>query len=61
MTRTEGTPPRDRRTYLLKFKTGIVCSGSYRLGRMGEPQPEIIDWRCDRCGRFATPVAWCVL
>lgn len=58
LTFKQGTPPKDKRTYLLKFKSGIVCTGSYRYGRIGEASQETIDWRCDCCGRFSTPIAW---
>ena len=53
-----GEPPKDSRTYLLKFKSGILCSGKYRYGLTGEPQKDEAAWRCDCCGRFATPIAW---
>ena len=53
-----GEPPRDKRTYLLKFKSGIVCTGSYRYGFRGEPSQDTIAWRCDCCGRFANPEYW---
>jgi hypothetical protein len=55
---SEGQPPKDGKTYLLKFKSGIVCSGTYREGKVGEPQKWRKDWRCDCCGRFATPTHW---
>lgn len=54
----EGEPPRDDRRYLLRFASGIVCSGQYRTGHLGEPSQGQREWRCDCCGRFATPVAW---
>ena len=54
----EGEPPRNGRTYVLKFKDGTLCSGSYRNGRMGEPQQNEAYWRCDCCGRMAMPIAW---
>jgi len=54
----KGTPPKDNKTYLLKYKSGIICSGRYRYGVMCEPQPDVLDWRSDCCGRFATPVEY---
>lgn len=54
----KGQPPKDGRRYLLKFSSGIVCSGRYRLGNLHEPQQSELDWRCDCCGRFATPIGW---
>lgn len=59
----EGEPPkpkyyRESKPYLLKFASGIICSGAYRYGCRGEPQQDTMAWRCDCCGRFATPVAW---
>ena len=53
-----GEPPKNGRTYLLKFKGGIICTGSFRYGRLSEPQQDQAYWRCDCCGRFATPIAW---
>jgi len=43
---------------LLRYRSGIICSGEKRQGNMCEPQPDVIDYRADCCGRFATPVAW---
>jgi hypothetical protein len=57
----EGQPPTNERTYLFKFNSGIICSGEYRYGRKGEPQENVLAWRCDCCGRFATPMAWAVI
>lgn len=57
----KGTPPRDGNTYLLKFYTNIICSGAYRRGTCFDPQPDVLDWRCDCCGRFATPKEWAQL
>jgi len=55
----EGEPPRDGVAYILRFKTGVVSSGSFRYGvPMAEPQPDVKAWRCDCCGRFADPVAY---
>ena len=53
-----GEPPKDGRTYLLKFKGGIICTGSFRFGRLSEPQQDQAYWRCDCCGRFANPISW---
>ena len=53
-----GEPPKDGRTYLLKFKSGIICTGSFRYGRLLEPQQDQAYWRCDCCGKYATPIAW---
>ena len=44
----------DGKTYLLRFAY-IVCSGRYRYGLRGEPQQDVLAWRC---GRLATPEAW---
>lgn len=54
----EGEPPKDGKTYLMKFGSRIICSGSYRMGALGEPQQSVPMWRCDCCGRFATPTHW---
>jgi hypothetical protein len=54
----QGEPPRDGRRYLLRFKSGIVCSGMWRKGDIGDPQNNQIAWRCDCCGRFADPVSY---
>lgn len=55
----EGEPPKgDGHTYLLKFSSGIICTGSYRYGSLGDPQPTVLAWRCDCCGRFAVPRYW---
>lgn len=54
----DGEPPKNGRTYLLKFQSGIIATGEWRYGRLGEPQQSVCDWRCDCCGRFATPEAW---
>jgi hypothetical protein len=56
----DGDPPRDGKTYLFQFASGIICSGQYRLGEMGEPCYGSLtkNYRCDCCGRFATPVRW---
>ena len=54
----EGEPPKNGRTYLLKFIGGIMCTGSYRYGKLGEPQQEQAYWRCDCCGKYAMPIAW---
>lgn len=54
-----GEPPQiASRRYLLRFASGIICSGQWRAGRLGEPQPREIGWRCDCCGKWATPIAW---
>jgi len=60
---TEGQPPKKSavKTFLLKAKSGIVCSGKYRYGNLGEPSQNTLDWRCDCCGRFATPIAWATI
>jgi hypothetical protein len=55
---TLGQPPTNERTYLLKFNSGIICTGSFRYGRLGEPQQSVLGWRCDCCGRFSAPRAW---
>jgi hypothetical protein len=54
----KGKPPKDGETYLLIYSTGVVCSGSYRKGGLGEPQQDVESWRCDCCGRFGGVVAW---
>lgn len=54
----KGEPPKDGRIYLLKFSGGIICSGEYRYGNLGEPQQHIRAWRCECCGRFSTPIEW---
>lgn len=51
------TAPKDH-SILLKFPGDILCSGRQRYGYLGEPQQDCFAWRCDCCGRFATPVAW---
>ena len=56
-----GEPPNDGGNYLLKFNSGVICTAEYRYGRTGEPQTGVIDWRCDCCGKFATPVAWMLI
>ncbi len=55
----EGCPPKnDNKTYLLKFKGSIICTGRYRYGLKGEPSQNTIAWRCDCCGRYATPIEY---
>lgn len=56
----KGHPPQDdtEKVYLLKFNSGIIASGRYRQGNLGEPDQMYKDWRCDCCGRFATPEYW---
>ena len=55
----KGTPPENTgETFLLHFKSGVICSGRYRRGSMGEPSGITLDWRCDCCGRFSTPDYW---
>ena len=51
-----GAPPRNRGRYLLKFYGEAICSGTHRRGQIGEPQQEVLGWRCDCCGRFANPL-----
>lgn len=46
---------------LMKFSSGIICSGSLRYGHLGEPSQDTYAWRCDCCGRFATPYEWAEL
>lgn len=53
-----GVPPYDGKSYLMLFKSGIVCSGRLRQGELGEPQQSEVAHRCDCCGRFATPIKW---
>lgn len=57
----KGEPPKNERTYLLKFNSDIICSGEYRYGRLGEPDQDVLAWRCDCCGRYATPKAYAVI
>ena len=54
----KGTPPQDGKSYIMKFKSGIICSGRYRYGGLGDPQQAVLDFRCDCCGRYATPIEW---
>lgn len=55
----KGIPPKDDKTYLLLFASGIISSGKYRHAHnFREPQSSLKAWRCDCCGNFATPVAW---
>lgn len=59
----KGTPPPkcDGRKYLLKFNMGTICMGEYRYGRYREPQQDVLAWRCECCGSFATPKEWAVI
>jgi len=41
----EGEPPKNGRTYLLKFKGGIICTGEWRYGRFATP----IAWSTEGC------------
>jgi hypothetical protein len=54
----KGEPPKDGKNYLMKFSTGMYVRGRYRIGRSREPQPDIIAWRCNCCGRYGDPVEW---
>ena len=54
-----GTPPKKiGKKYLYMFETGVVCTGEYRDGVFMEPSHGTIDYRCDCCGRHATPIAY---
>ena len=54
--------PADKtKTYLLEFKSGVICAGKFRLGYSHEPQPGQKGWRSDCCGRWANPKKWAVL
>ena len=57
----KGEPPRDGKSYLVKFKTDIIVMASWRHGERGEPNPEIKDFRCACCGKYATPEYWASL
>lgn len=52
---------KDDKTYLLKFRSGIICTGRFRYGMLGEPSQDTLAWRCDCCGRFAAPIAYAEL
>lgn len=56
-----GEPPKDGGRYLLQFFGGIVSTGRWRYGELGEPDQGQKEWRCDCCGRFATPSRWAEL
>ena len=58
---TEGEPPKDNIRYLYMCKSGIIGSGSYRHGNLGEPQQGVKSWRLDCCGRFSNPAAWATI
>ena len=45
-------------TVILITKQGLVYSGRYRYGNLGEPQQDICAWRSDCSGRFVEPVGW---
>jgi hypothetical protein len=40
--------------------TPIYC-GRRRYGLLGEPQQDVLAWRCDSSGRFANPTHWAPL
>lgn len=42
----------------LRFGSEIECTGQYRYGRPSEPQRDVLDWRCDCCGRFGGAQEW---
>jgi len=51
-------PERIGKAVLLKFPSGIICSGRKRYGVLGEPSQDTYAYRCDCCGRFSTPKEW---
>ena len=51
--------PTDRSIMLAVKGTPIpIYCGQLRYGTMGEPQQDILAWRCDSSGRFANPTHW---
>ena len=53
-----GPPPKDGATYLVEYASGIICSAKYRRGGLGEPNQIEVDYRCDCCGKYATPIRY---
>jgi hypothetical protein len=51
-------PAPQGRTLLLKTRNGIIYTGTYRNGNLGEPQQMEYGWRTQCCGRFSTPAYW---
>ena len=51
------TAPKGKKI-LLKFYADVICSGSYRYGRLGEPDQDRATWRADCCGRYGSPHGW---
>lgn len=49
--------PKDR-DILLVTRYGLVYVGRYRTGNFGEPQQDVLAWRCSSSGRFADPTFW---
>lgn len=53
------TAPKDRSVLLCCANTTLpIYCGRYRYGNLGEPQQDILAWRCDSSGRFANPTHW---
>ena len=51
-----GSPPDRNKRYILMFSGGIIASGEYRYGRLGEPFQNDLDWRCDCCGSYGANI-----
>lgn len=51
------TAPKDK-SVLLYTPYGLMYCGRWRYGTLGEPQQDVLAWRCDSSGRFADPTKW---
>jgi len=56
--KVEDCPPPKAAHILMRTKRGIVSSGKYRYGTLGEPQQDVLDWRCNCCEGFGGMFEW---
>ena len=54
---SEQEPPKDKKI-VGRTRGGVICSMKHRYGVLGEPQQDVLDWRCDCCGRFGGMFEW---
>ena len=52
------TAPKDTEVLLYCNKFIPIYVGKKRYGGLGEPQQDILAWRCSSSGRFADPTHW---
>lgn len=55
------TAQRDKSLLLYCVAPIPIYCGRHRYGEFGEPQRDVLAWRCDSSGRFANPTQWAAL